>query len=852
MPKIPIVVGSYHRLRVSLQNVKLQDVNFIVPEGPIAGTISPSRDSTFNAELAEIMLCVGCTPGKYSIEARHANTNAVIGSAKFETGTTWLDDTTGPTKWFTGTSERTVPVPGWGGGDLDNPENMGVMTKKRWRIAILLVETTTQSFSVTDLPRIRTEWMNEVINGAVQAGVTRSARAFYREVSYGQMDIEAEIFGPFALTGSFDDFFYDRGEFKAQFPQACITAAGASVDFAKFDTVACVSQSISANPSAGVTARNAWPYASLNKSGPYTTSKPNEYLMLGVISMPHNWAEVDTGNRAVCETFSHELAHNLGLDDLYRPRVGQRNVGAWDPMHFERNFPHFSLAHRMRLGWVDKDWLELFNFQKVRTREDRTVTLYPVETKPTVGKIGIEVRVTKGRNYYFEYRNSQATQIGDQSLPLNNRVLVTDVVAPNLRNADARPDIILPVHDQDGDGSVLGNGQDFEDKDTTALKDFVASVSGIDGTKADVRIQYGANSKPDLSITPWPLGGDNPFQSPDIEVRNPRSIADKAWFNVPWLDNDNTIVARIRNEGKIDAPGVRVNFYVKEVNVSGEVIQMIPKGFDIRDVPADSEVEFQCPNFWRPIATDGHFCISVAIVLYQSPDDPTVVEVTEFNNVADSNYFRFISATSTPSRERMTVKVGNSYPVRTRVWINARQNNPLYRTYLQYAWLYLDPGEVRSFEVMFEYAPDNLTNGIYPQSELGKIGRQARLSNAVSFTTCIEDPFDIPRRRKYTLGGLQAEIVTGRSTTFSEFDCEAGKAWGTVVTKEDKVPVRGGKVILRIASEKGPAAIFSYKTVSLRNGAFEADVGGPGKLIKAFYIPAPGFADTESKERKLL
>jgi hypothetical protein len=94
--------------------------------------------------------------------------------------------------------------------------------------------------------------------------------------------------------------------------------------------------------------------------------------------------------------------------------------------------------------------------------------------------------------------------------------------------------------------------------------------------------------------------------------------------------------------------------------------------------------------------TAGHFCIIVRIPLYQSPANPAVVEMTELNNLAQSNYDRFISTTSTPSREISTMEVGNPYPVRTRIWINAGNSNPLYRTFLEHSWVYLDPGETRN------------------------------------------------------------------------------------------------------------------------------------------------------------
>ena len=83
-------------------------------------------------------------------------------------------------------------------------------------------------------------------------------------------------------------------------------------------------------------------------------------------------------------------------------------------------------------------------------------------------------------------------------------------------------------------------------------------VSGIDANKADLRIRYGVLSKPDPSIRPWPASPDRQWQSPDIEVRNKRKQADSAWFNVPWVGNANTIVAKVKNNGNMAAPQVRV------------------------------------------------------------------------------------------------------------------------------------------------------------------------------------------------------------------------------------------------------------------------------------------------------
>jgi M6 family metalloprotease-like protein len=844
MPKRALFVGSYHRIPVRLAGITIDKVKFVISDGARAGIISPSKDPTDNPERPRIMLCVGHLPGKYLIEARHATTNALLGEGKFISDTMWTDEDAGPTKWFSGITQGYSAGAAWGGGP-NQPQNTGTVpaTGTR-RIAILLVDTSTTRFTTnaTDLQGHRDRWMNEIINGVAQGGVTRSSRAWYREVSLNGFDLSAQVFGPVSLSGTFDDYFNADGTPKGAYFQACFTAGDGLINYNDFDTLLCVSQSDTGPPM-----RSAWPYASIGNWGPYTTAEGNKNY--GVISMPNEWGTAN--NREIFETFSHELGHNLGLGDQYNPTVPGRNPGAWEMMHDDDPFPHFSIAHRMMLGWVQPGWVQAFNFQSMAAPVDQTVALSPIEIgAPPAGRsAGVEIRIADGWNYYFEYRNGQAGQIGDQALPTANRILGTDVVSAPYIAPISRPTILLLNNDIDGDGSVLGNGQDYEETDTTDPvypTDFKVDVSGMDGSKADLRVRYGVNSRPDPSIRPWPAGPGRQWQSPDIEIQNARSLADPAWFNVPWVGNSNTIIARIKNNGGLDAPQVRANFFVKDQNVGGTPETFL--NFDRRDVAAGATVDFQ--GSWNPPA-QGHYCIIVRIPLYQLPANPAVVEMTELNNMAQSNYDRFISTTSTPSRERTTLEVGNPYPIRTRIWINAGHSNPLYRTYLEHSWLYLDPGETRRIEVMYEYAPDHLANDLYPKDLLPRYREMQRKPNRVDFASYIENPYDNPRHSLEVLGGAQAEIVTGRSTKFQRFVAEERSARGTVVTSEDNQPVPSGKVIIRVASWAGPKASFEYETVGLKNGSFAVELKHHGQRIKAFYIPSPGYGDAESDEQKM-
>jgi M6 family metalloprotease-like protein len=190
------------------------------------------------------------------------------------------------------------------------------------RIAILLVDTSSQRYTTdaTTLQGHRDRWMNEIINGVTQNGVTRNMRRYFREVSYNNFDLSAQIFGPVSLPGTWDTCFESDGAPKGSYYQACFTAGDGLIDYTQFDTLLCGSQGVDA---VGMTpAKSAWPYASIGNWGPYTTAAGN--LNRGVISMPNEWGV--TGDREIFETLAHELEHNLGLGDQYTPGVPARNV----------------------------------------------------------------------------------------------------------------------------------------------------------------------------------------------------------------------------------------------------------------------------------------------------------------------------------------------------------------------------------------------------------------------------------------------------------------------------------------------------------------------------------------------
>ena len=868
-----LFVGSYSRVKVKLRGLTMDDVDFRLPAGAKSGVVSLCRDSDYNPLDPEVMLCVGYEPGDYVLQAVDKSTNILMAEEKFTVTTDWNDPKNGPSLSFTGISEELRQNPAWGGGP-GTPQNLNVVPAiGTRRIAVIMLDTADARYSnnAATITTIKNRWMDEIINGVNIGGQVVSAKQYYQEVSYNNYDLSADIYGPVNLPNNWSTYFDTTanpniGRPLAGFYQAAITASDSIINFNNYDNVIIISEQFTDGMG---NVFNAWPYGG---GGTFSTSEGSKNL--GVVSMPREWGAAFRPDRNVRATVVHELGHSLGLGDQYTPDTG-RNIGNWDPMHAEDLLPHFSLAHRMMLGWVPAGWLKPYNFANGGGVVNETISLSPLESgTPPAGKLaGIEIRLSDGWNYYVEYRSGHAPQIGDRSLDTNNAVLVTDVDSSPGDAPISRPLIIKVPNDSDNDGSVLVNGLDYRETDNTDPTfptDFKLSVSGVNNTKADVLVQYGVNSRPDPAIRPWPASADRQWQSPDIEVQNVRNLADPAnWFNVPWAGNPNTIIARVKNNGNLAAPNVRVEFYVKNFNVGGAPETFL--GADTRNMPALGTVNFTAS--WNPPG-NGHYCVIVKIPGYITPGPNPVLEMSIFNNLAQSNYTKFISATGSPAtRETTYIEVGNPYERPTQIYIRPGQTNPLYRTYVENTSLLLDKGETRKVRVMFEYDETNLfktpislgkeksiffeQNKDRETPELRRILKKFKgVPNKVGLVAYIDNPgLDHPHTPT-RLGGVDVEVITGRKTKFEYFYLD-GRIGGRIIEDtqaRSPVGVGQGTVLIIFRNDENPEKPkVEYEKVAVDwNGHFVSKVTEKAeeigfRTIQGYFLPTDNYSDCYSE-----
>ena len=719
-------IGSYQRIAVDLGTTgyTMDDLDFTITDGDAGGQFSFSRDDL--SAPNEVMLLVGYQPGLHTIDVIHRATATKVGTLDVTTVDTWAIPAESPAHWLSGPVGNFRTGYTWGGGST-TPQNVDVIPQSGSRgIAILLVDVSDARYPTgAGVTTVQNNWRDSAV------GSTNSARLFYEEVSRGTFTLALQ--GTSLPLASINDNW--AGQFDVMpspwpsnsfapkngnaFAQAVISNAAAQVDASNNPLIdfSQVRSVILVVRSAGTASTDNffWPQA---WGGNFTI--PGGSANFNVLGMPDDW-EGTRDTRTRTETLCHELGHNLGYPDLYTnvaswnysADIQARDVSNLDLMSREAQLPDMSIAQRMETGWVRPEWIQTFDFSRSTIPLSQNITLHAIEDgAPPSGQLsGVEIRIADGWNYYFEYRRSEGGQVGDQLLGSdtstgNGAVVGTDVISQNFSFPINRPQVIRLRPDVEGEQSFFLPGQDYKEKDTSsmAVADFKMSVISATGTSAVVKIEYGTNGRPDLYIRPWP-GGDN-WQSPDIEIRNARSIADPGqWFNTPWEGHVNTVVAKYHNRGPVTCQNVQVEFFVKDFTVSNAPEASL--GTDTHDLPPESStatVEFSTQ--WLP-GNQGHRCIIARTPLYiDASVNPNIVELSDSNNEAQSNYTHYISASASPGRRvRSTVALYNPWPGRALMYVIPQMTGAFaqyYRLYLEHQSLTLDPGETRYVEVMVE------------------------------------------------------------------------------------------------------------------------------------------------------
>jgi M6 family metalloprotease-like protein len=846
--------------------VDFRDIDFAIAEGPRFAALSPSVDDTFDPLHPHVMLLAGPFAGTFTLEARDQAGNA-LASAPFSITDKWAESD-GPPMAFTGANPLYASGGAWGStvnGSWPFTYGPDAVAGTR-RVVLIFVNT-----ADTQLPGGTEAAYRAGLAGGVLRpdGVSRSVRAYYEEVSHGKLDIVAAGEVTVTLTRPWADYHAkfsatdDRFAAKHDLIEEAMSLAQHSINFRDdVDTAVFVT----ASPNGGLPVspdtlkRFSWPIAN---GGAYLLSQPTPvgfpvgwyYKSLPWTVMPAEWETVDT--RRIFQTLTHEIGHTIGLQDLYGD---SRAVQGWDVMSDDGPLPALCLPHRLVLGWVDGTWLRNYNFI-AGNRVDEEVRLAATEQLrnglPAGQRAGLEIEVGDGWRYYFEYRSRQnttgadpePTQVADQFLPADRRVVGTDVKAGWYHPPISRAPIRLLADDGDGEGVALTIGQDYEEPDPDGKATFRLQVLEADDDQALVHVTYQPTPAPeppwpngvDPAIRPWPGGGI--WQSPDIRLSNGSGLS------IPWANHYNTVTATIKNAGSIDATGIRVGFWVKDFTVSADGPETL-LGWVFGDIAAGASRDFHVG--WVPPASAtigggigyAHYCLAVRISPH-SQGSPPRGEVSYDNNEAQSNYTIVFTVEGSPfTRQRIPVHVANPYSDRAvQVHLHAEQRLHWYRTYLEYRSVTLAPGETRDVELMVECVANE--PAFKDRVPLGALYGEANVVTAIA--TVLDPGSDVVQ----TIGGATIEVRAARAATLNALDVSRTGASGRITLVSDGTPVpAGGNVVVTGWDNAGKELSHHGRTAG--DGRFTVNTSSFAALptastVEITYVGAPGVGPTSTK-----
>ncbi len=189
------------------------------------------------------------------------------------------------------------------------------------------------------------------------AGGTGSLRDYYQEVSYGNLDVTGDVYGPYQALNPYS--YYTDGEYGfgdppknvQQLVKEVVEAAKADVDFNEYDLDGDGEVDalfiVHAGPGAEETSdvNHIWSHR-----WSIDPVEVNGVQVAGYTMEPEN------GNIGV---FCHELGHNFDLPDLYDTDYNSHGIGNWCLMaggswnDGGKTPAHMSAWCKHKLGWVD-------------------------------------------------------------------------------------------------------------------------------------------------------------------------------------------------------------------------------------------------------------------------------------------------------------------------------------------------------------------------------------------------------------------------------------------------------------------------------------------------------------------
>lgn len=907
-----IFIGSFTQIAFDKDslNACIHDFTyeFIGDPGGCRVSIPAMSNSPFTD--SNVLLIAGHKPGirKLMIQLK-GTTHKII--FEFEVVTEWENPIQGPPATFWGMDRAHAPT--MGGVLFSPPGGTSSAGQKTIRIALLTIGWLPSQYSDGQSPandwtihganyQICKPWLDYInsqnkspgqanpSSGDVYQG--KSVRLYYNEVStpYGAtapaLDIDCRFMGDYLLQACWNDCFDldPRGRWlgNANLVMRCFSSALQQIeqdpDFCMnldmlFIVVRPTSRECISGPMQYATETlNAWSCW----IPPTIVQTTFGAKCLSCIVISDDVSAYGT-NVEPWERAAHEIGHGLYMQDLRSDSgipadaIAPSNpVADWDLMANDATFPHLILLNRRLRGYInDRVYPTMINRIELRdlvVGPSMVIPLNPLEKMDSNQCSGLELFITEGWSFFFEFRSRQSSQIADQNLGIG----LPDNVVLGIENklwGKAAPYRQVELLSNMPRGSTFpkepaspGGTFSFPLRGSPTIPsapwpssftnsyDYIPlniafSVEFLDITNGVAEVQLNCTQKmedrPDPCIQPWK--GYEGWQSPDIIIQTPFSSMDPSYENQMISGSENTIIARVRNKGNIDAVDVKVKLAITSYSTTNpsQVQNRQEMMSDPITIGRDQSNDFTF--FWDAPADLGHICISAEIVDHINPNG--VKEITRLNNFAQSNFIAITSPTVQDLAERKSipVEVTNPYEYPVYCLISSRQNNPLYRIMIDRTKVRLGPKESKKIMVFIEYVPKPKSSGDIVTKDVR--ARYEGKANGVSIEAFFK-PTDLAQSNYLLAGGANIVVRTGLKTRFKDLKIENSVVSGSVCDCYGKA-VATGKVLL---SSSSYTTSKRTRILDLVNGTFQNEIDYHWRDVKAYYLPGKGYCECISEK----
>ncbi|HEY5881651.1 MAG TPA: hypothetical protein VIU11_22265 [Nakamurella sp.] len=267
-----------------------------------------------------------------------------------------------------------------------------------------------------------------------------------------------------------------------------------------------------------------------------------------------------------------------------------------------------------------------------------------------------------------------------------------------------------------------------------------------------------------------------------------------------------------------------------------------------------SHVFLEAPKPWRPpsvrlpwgkLSYKQHSCVVARITGPFFDTQTGIWEVTPENNEAQSNYTWTASTTSSPaSREVTTLLLQNPWEVPAVMSVTVRQPHPLFRVYLDHAWVRLEPGEQQRVVLMIEsLLGDERFADIVEEFEHGErmITTDVRLAMFGD---------DMSSCTSTLVGGATVLAMTGTGTQFEFFEAVGGLGHGRVIEAGSGHPVDGRVLVVGNTIDPDSGEPEVVREADLFDGEFRVEHGRDEEGVwefSAFYLGRYPWTPCESE-----